>query len=59
MLYPLSYEGGGWRIPGRKLPEPLAFGGCGAYDGAAFVGAGLLGAAAVHSGRVGSALLAV
>jgi hypothetical protein len=19
MLYPLSYEGGGWRIPGRKL----------------------------------------
>ena len=21
MLYPLSYEGGGWRIPGRKLGE--------------------------------------
>jgi len=25
MLYPLSYEGGGWRIPGRKLRSRRAF----------------------------------
>ena len=25
MLYPLSYEGGGWRIPGRKLRSRGAF----------------------------------
>jgi hypothetical protein len=25
MLYPLSYEGGGWRIPGRKLRSREAF----------------------------------
>ncbi len=27
MLYPLSYEGGGWRKLGRKLLERLGFDG--------------------------------